>query len=881
MEREEAYRIYALPLRSENTFICSAFEALGSGHQEPARPYREVQLCLRKAVAGGYAAVLLPSNALASKELLQISQSARHLGLHLWIQISLSALRNNYAQAQLQEAIRCSYFHGIQIVVDEDRDPETKFQISAHIKNFAQYEILILGRKGLELEKVAQRFLEFSPRFYFPMHLQIDDLYYKAHEIESLVRKLEKEVPRLKVRPPRGLDIYDPRIPKDLNLEPNLLPQFETEVLEKQILVSVVIPSYNNKEYLSNTVRHLLRQDLARKNFEIIVVDDGSTDQTLDHLKKELLSKEAGEINFKFVYFPRLVSRSMGDARFRAGVARNLGVKQAEGEYLLFLDSDILVPPNYLQDILEKHKEFDVIQGSRYELIPKVSSPKTNIHEIQCARDTYAVDDGYWIRFMQTQNWNQLEHGWKYVCTHSLSLKRSLFHKIGWIRKTFTFYGYEDSDLGFRLWTSGYTFHLNKTKVYHLFHQTARSEFYNSHYRKMQLLRNSARIFYHNTLDSEAFEHCRYLFDHERSPLFSGMEAFQAWRQGKRKTPVSIPLWRFRVLAIRTIAALQLWRLGVLLIRTLGLLNRMTGATRAALAPFGFWRLRVLGIRTVSKVQRISSFLQLWRFRVLFGRLLGRLHFAAGWLESKVAALGIAWRLRVFLQKTIDRMEPWRIRVLFLRLEGQTKKQLSRLGLWRLRVFFERITTGLPLWRLRVALQKGYARLALWRIPMGIQRGISALELWKLKVGWQRALAHLQLWRLRVWSKRQISELQLWRIKVILTNFFSKLQERIPNFQWWHLRVGFQRTLSHWELWRLRVWLQALRGNLNQALRLPGKMLFRSGQIFIALVKSAHFAGIRFYWLGFQLLYPVRKIHYVVKYQIQKRRNLIIATEPD
>jgi len=98
------------------------------------------------------------------------------------------------------------------------------------------------------------------------------------------------------------------------------------------IYFSIVIPTYNRAGLISNTINAVLSQEF--KNFEVIVVDDGSTDNTDD------------------------VVKSIQDERIRyykkeneeRGAARNFGAKLAKGEYVNFVDSDDIVYPNHLKE---------------------------------------------------------------------------------------------------------------------------------------------------------------------------------------------------------------------------------------------------------------------------------------------------------------------------------------------------------------------------------------------------------------------------------------------------------------------------------------------------------------------------------------------------
>ena len=99
-------------------------------------------------------------------------------------------------------------------------------------------------------------------------------------------------------------------------------------------VVSIVMPVYNAEKYLKQTIDSLLAQSL--ENIEIITVDDGSTDKSLEILKKYAADdKRVRVFTQKNQY---------------AGVARNLGLKHARGEYVLFLDSDDFFEPELIRE---------------------------------------------------------------------------------------------------------------------------------------------------------------------------------------------------------------------------------------------------------------------------------------------------------------------------------------------------------------------------------------------------------------------------------------------------------------------------------------------------------------------------------------------------
>ncbi|WP_373058659.1 glycosyltransferase family 2 protein [Zunongwangia sp. H14] len=107
--------------------------------------------------------------------------------------------------------------------------------------------------------------------------------------------------------------------------------------------VSVIIPTFNRAHILQETLDSVLQQTF--KNWECIIVDDGSTDHTTSLLKKYLKDK-------RFQYLHRPSSLTKG-----ACTCRNIGIANARGSYLQFLDSDDLLAPNKLEIQLQELKQ--------------------------------------------------------------------------------------------------------------------------------------------------------------------------------------------------------------------------------------------------------------------------------------------------------------------------------------------------------------------------------------------------------------------------------------------------------------------------------------------------------------------------------------------
>lgn len=98
-------------------------------------------------------------------------------------------------------------------------------------------------------------------------------------------------------------------------------------------LVSVVTPCYNSAKTICETIDSVLNQ--TYKNIEIILIDDGSQDNTKEEIKPYL---------DKYPFIQYIYQINQGQS-----VARNTGARQAKGHYLLFLDADDLIAPAYIE----------------------------------------------------------------------------------------------------------------------------------------------------------------------------------------------------------------------------------------------------------------------------------------------------------------------------------------------------------------------------------------------------------------------------------------------------------------------------------------------------------------------------------------------------
>jgi len=110
----------------------------------------------------------------------------------------------------------------------------------------------------------------------------------------------------------------------------------------ENINASIIIPTCNRKELLKLSLHSFNYQDYTKDSFEVIVIDDGSIDGTSDMIKSL-------KVNYKLIFLRN--EKNRGPA-----YARNLGLQNANGEIIIFSDSDCIVPSNFVSGHLKHHE---------------------------------------------------------------------------------------------------------------------------------------------------------------------------------------------------------------------------------------------------------------------------------------------------------------------------------------------------------------------------------------------------------------------------------------------------------------------------------------------------------------------------------------------
>jgi glycosyltransferase involved in cell wall biosynthesis len=118
----------------------------------------------------------------------------------------------------------------------------------------------------------------------------------------------------------------------------------KSDRMERKPTVSIIIPTYNRMHYVANAINSVLGQTF--RDIEVIVVDDGSTDDT-ETIIKQIATSSSNPV--------RYIKKSNGGC----ASARNLGVKHASGEFIMFLDSDDQFMPDAIETLLGALRDRD------------------------------------------------------------------------------------------------------------------------------------------------------------------------------------------------------------------------------------------------------------------------------------------------------------------------------------------------------------------------------------------------------------------------------------------------------------------------------------------------------------------------------------------
>lgn len=196
---------------------------------------------------------------------------------------------------------------------------------------------------------------------------------------------------------------------------------------------SVIIPTYNRADILRRTLNLLAVQTYPKNDFEVLVINDGSTDRTA-RLLAEFAAKKIFTLKF-------LEQKNAG-----ASSARNLGLAKAQGKIIVFLDDDVFPQPNFLAAHATFHALFpgsNLAALGLTHLHPEL--PKTRLQK-------FLERSGLQFKFQDLRAKQQVD--FRRFYTANLSLKREFLGSQNF-DLDFQGWGFEDLEFGYRLQKAG------------------------------------------------------------------------------------------------------------------------------------------------------------------------------------------------------------------------------------------------------------------------------------------------------------------------------------------------------------------------------------------------------------------------------------------
>jgi glycosyltransferase involved in cell wall biosynthesis len=226
------------------------------------------------------------------------------------------------------------------------------------------------------------------------------------------------------------------------------------------VAVSVIIPTYDRRNELRQTLETLSAQEFPAKEFEVIVADDGSSDDTA-----EVAASFDGPLRIKYHF-----QENLG---YRAGAARNAGARLAAAPVLAFLDSGTLAGPGFVGGHLAAHSE----QGRRAVLgycfaynafrekkwVPE-SFGKVSLAELVRLNAGEPEFNDIRHRDLRRARFDpmKLASPWTQFFTMNCSVRAADFWAVGGFDEIFRSWGVEDIELGYRLYHDGVAITLSR-----------------------------------------------------------------------------------------------------------------------------------------------------------------------------------------------------------------------------------------------------------------------------------------------------------------------------------------------------------------------------------------------------------------------------------
>jgi len=216
------------------------------------------------------------------------------------------------------------------------------------------------------------------------------------------------------------------------------LKQIDDLHLSGKLYASVIVSAYNRLEAMKMCLTALLHQTIEADKYEIILVDDCSTDGTGDYLDKIILTEPS------IKYIRHQVNQGLASAR-------NSGIMSAKGEYIILLDCDIIPESDFIEKFLFYHAQYP---GEQIVVIGNLSFYKT----LTDANNIAYFAQSRYLGFRTKREMAKMDYANlspRYFAGGIASIPASTVKEVGLFDSTFKYYGGEDTDYGMRLGKHG------------------------------------------------------------------------------------------------------------------------------------------------------------------------------------------------------------------------------------------------------------------------------------------------------------------------------------------------------------------------------------------------------------------------------------------
>jgi len=292
-----------------------------------------------------------------------------------------------------------------------------------------------------------------------PFEPQRNFLFKKGSDFEALMLDKVFEQPKIE-----GFELPEPKAPgNDYSLMQSFVKEYyknnPNDYTEK---ISIVVPVYNRAERLSRCLAGIYHQTYPKNLIEVVVVDDGSSDDVL-----KVIDKYNRLLDLKYI--------KQHDDGYRLSAARNLGIRSASHRNISIIDCDLIPLPIFIESFMQYLHHFDnvVLLGHQrfvdptgisgddilknVESLKKFKDIKSENSTMEDTPDGITRDWRYKL-YEETNYLKNDEYPYRAFSSGHVAYRKKVIEDAGYYDEDFNVWGCEDNEAGYRIYQKGYYF---------------------------------------------------------------------------------------------------------------------------------------------------------------------------------------------------------------------------------------------------------------------------------------------------------------------------------------------------------------------------------------------------------------------------------------